>query len=405
MTATAAWWRSYRKATELDRTGGILPPGSNVFWMLFLQMAWRNLSLRPVRTLLTVVGIAVAVAAFITLVGMSRGLENAWINSLVERGVHLLGVHKGAVDIMTATLDEDLSARLARVRHVKAVSGELIELMALDSRRTVLARGWPRGSYLWRTLRLDRGHLPEVREPAGIVLGPALAEGLNKWPGSTLRIRNHRFLVTGIASPASSFSNNTIFMQLAPMQDLMDKRGKVTGFCLNIDHFENPALVAELKSTLAKNFPDLSFSETSEIADNNEIIRLLRAIAWSTSLIALIMALVVISNTLLMAVAERTREMGILSALGWQAWRVLMLIVLEGLLLSLAGSLAGTFLGLAGMHWLAALPRLQGFFEPRADLHLMVQVLLSALLLGVAGSLYPAWRAVRLNPVDALKYE
>jgi len=372
--------------------------------MLFI-LAFRNLSRRPVRSLLTAAGIAIAVAAFIALVGMSRGLENAWIGSLTERGIHIMAVQKGTVEMMTATLNQNLGSQMEKVEHVNAVAGELIDLVALDSQKTVMVRGWPAGTFLWRTLRLDRGHLPAEQESDAIVLGAALAAGLGKAPGDLLKVRDRALRVTGIALPSGSIGNNSIFMLLPAMQKLVEKPGKVTTFNFSIENSQNREALAEVRGKLARAFPDLTFSETSEIADNNDVIKMLRAIAWSTSCIALVMAVVVVFNTLLMAVTERTRELGILSAIGWPSGRILLLVVIEGLLLTLAGSLVGVALGLAGMDWLAALPRLHGFFEPRVDLLLLLEVSISALLLGLLGSLYPAWRAARLNPVDALKYE
>ena len=94
-----------------------------------------------------------------------------------------------------------------------------------------------------------------------------------------------------------------------------------------------------------------------------------------------------------------------LRGVGGPPRRSLGVIMLEGLALAVAGSAGGALLGLAGLEWLAALPQLQGFLEPTIDLHFVVQVIAVTLALGVFGGVYPAWRAARLNPVDALRYE
>jgi putative ABC transport system permease protein len=121
--------------------------------------------------------------------------------------------------------------------------------------------------------------------------------------------------------------------------------------------------------------------------------------------VALLMGAFFILNTLLMAVGERTREVGVLVAVGWSDARILALVLIEGLLLALAGGLAGAALGLAGLEWLSRLPHLRGFVDPEISPRLLGEVLGAALLLGLAGGFYPAWRALRLAVVDALRHE
>jgi putative ABC transport system permease protein len=106
-----------------------------------------------------------------------------------------------------------------------------------------------------------------------------------------------------------------------------------------------------------------------------------------------------------MSVTERVREIGILAAVGWNAGRVIALIVCEGLMLAGAGSLAGAAGGVAALNLLAAVPRVAGLIEPAVTARLIIEVTVAAVVLGGLGSLYPAWHAARLRPVEALKHE
>jgi len=108
-------------------------------------------------------------------------------------------------------------------------------------------------------------------------------------------------------------------------------------------------------------------------------------------------------NTMLMAVSERTREIGTLRAVGWSRGRVLGLILAEGTLISSLGGLVGLGAGTLGaevlIHWA---PRgLDTLYSPM----LFVEGFAIAVALGFAGALYPAWQASRLSPIEALKYE
>jgi putative ABC transport system permease protein len=106
-----------------------------------------------------------------------------------------------------------------------------------------------------------------------------------------------------------------------------------------------------------------------------------------------------------MAVMERTRELGILRALGWPARAVLGLILREAVLIGLLGGVAGTLIafGLAGL--MGAAPLVGDAFDPRWEWDVFGRAFVVALLLGLAGGLYPAYRATRLQPMEALRYE
>ena len=174
---------------------------------------------------------------------------------------------------------------------------------------------------------------------------------------------------------------------------------------MQLDHPDDAGSVAEVRSRLARAFPNLLFTESKDVAERDDVMRIFRAVSWITSAIALVMALAVILNTLLLSITERTHEIGILSALGWPSERILLMIVLEGLILAAVGSAAGTLLGIAGLKWLSNLPQVRGFLVPVVTWRLLLEVAGAALLLGVLGSIYPALRALSLKPVDALRYE
>jgi putative ABC transport system permease protein len=110
-------------------------------------------------------------------------------------------------------------------------------------------------------------------------------------------------------------------------------------------------------------------------------------------------------NTMLMSVLERTREIGVLRALGWRRRQVLEIILQESLILGLLGGALGTLLGLGLTSLLRFAEGLVGAFDPIYTPQIFVQAAAVALLAGAVGGLYPALRATYLRPVEALRYE
>ena len=121
-------------------------------------------------------------------------------------------------------------------------------------------------------------------------------------------------------------------------------------------------------------------------------------------LMALIVGGIVILNTMIMTIYERTREIGTLRALGWQKRRILGMVVREAVLLSLLSGVVGIVLGMALTKLISLVP-VASYLSAEYDLAIFVQTLAVTLVLGVLGGLYPAWRASRLSPVEALRYE
>jgi putative ABC transport system permease protein len=106
-----------------------------------------------------------------------------------------------------------------------------------------------------------------------------------------------------------------------------------------------------------------------------------------------------------MAVFERTREIGVLRSLGWQRHAILGMILREALLLGLLGGIAGIFLSFGLVHAISAIPMIGSMLQPVWELEIFARAIFIALLLGTLGGLYPAYRATRLQPVEALRYE
>ena len=146
-------------------------------------------------------------------------------------------------------------------------------------------------------------------------------------------------------------------------------------------------------------------SRASEFAEDVTDFQLMEDSTWAIAFLALLVGGAGMTNTMVMSVFERTREIGVLRALGWRKWRVVRMILSESVMLSLLGGLVGLVIGLVLIYSINLIPFIAGFVEFQFSPNLFAQALVTSLVLGAVGGIYPAWRASRLRPVEALRYE
>jgi len=120
--------------------------------MHVLSVAWHNLLRRPARSGLTALGIATAVGGFVAMVGLARGVGQAWTSHLNERGIHVLAMKKGTVEILATSLDANLAEPISVVRGVQDVDGELVVLVPMEDGPTGYVSGWRAEGFLCRSL-------------------------------------------------------------------------------------------------------------------------------------------------------------------------------------------------------------------------------------------------------------
>lgn len=371
--------------------------------MRFLGLASRNVARRRARTVLTLLGIAVAVGSFVALIGLPGGVERALSNHYAQRGTDIVAVRARTVEILTATVDEGLAEGLRRVEGVAAVAGELADLVELQNGENILVVGWPEGSFLWETVRLHAGRLPFANEPDGVLLGEAVAATLHATIGSRVVIGNHGFVVTGLTRSANAMAGRLVAVHLKTLQKLLDRKGKVTVFNIRVRPDGDGNAVSTTVARLGAAYPGLKFTGAHDFAKQLGPLRLLRSMLWAVTVVALLMAVVLVLNTLLMSITERKREIGVLSAVGWSSARIVTMIMTEGLILASVGGLLGLALGVLALRTLARAPQLTGFMDAQIDLPALRDTLTAILLLGVVGSICPAWQAARQSAVDALR--
>jgi putative ABC transport system permease protein len=371
----------------------------------FTAFAWKNLWRRRLRTLLTLGGIGMAIGAFVGLVGFSRSFEHAWLMMYLSSGTDMDVVQQS---FLNTSVDEGDGAKLRAMPQVELAAPMILNMLSLSSDVNAISYGWKADSYEFESLHILAGRRFRDGQPE-VMLGDLLAENLHKKPGDTIEIEGSPFTVVGVYHGGSALEAGAVIMPLDQMQKLGSLQGKVTAFHLRLKPpppgESDKRYLAEVSAEIEKMFPRLRAIPAAERASNNQLVQLSHAAAWGTSCIALLIGILGIANTMAMSVFERTREIGILRALGWKRWRVMLLIQLEAAALGLAGGLLGMAVGFGALRLLAVLPQTSTIVSASIPVVLLAEALGIAILAGLFAGALPAWRGAQLSPVEALRHE
>jgi putative ABC transport system permease protein len=366
---------------------------------------WKNLLRRRLRTLLTLCGIGMAIGAFVGLVGFSNAFEHAWLQIYSSSGTDIAVIQQ---TFLNTSLDESIGQKLKALPEVEQVAPMIYNVMDLTSEVNALVYGWKAGSYEFQSLQLLSGKPFRDGHPE-VMLGDLLAENLNKKPGDTLEIQGSAFTVTAIYHGGSPLEAGAVIMPLDQLQQLSSLQGKVSTIHVRL----RPAPAGEtpdqyLKRAEAKieaAIPGSRAVPAAERASNNQFVRLAHASAWGTSSIAVLIGILGIANTMAMSVFERTREIGVLRALGWKKKQVLVLIQMEAVFLGLGGGVLGIAFGWGALHLLALLPQTANIVSTSFSPLLLAEALGIAVMAGLIAGAVPAWRGAGLSPVEALRHD
>jgi putative ABC transport system permease protein len=373
--------------------------------LTFIGFAWKNLWRRRLRTSLTLCGIGMAIGAFVALVGFSRAFEQEWLRLYTSSGTDIDVVEK---TFLNTSVDEALAPRLRAVPVVDRAEPMMYNIMDLTPEINAIVFGWQADSYEFNSLTFTSGDRFHEAKPE-IILGEMLARNLNKKVGETVEMQGSGFLVTGIYHGGSGLEAAAVIMPLDQLQQISSLQGKVSSFHVRLrptpDGESRDHYLKRAQALIEAALPGLNAAPAAEYAANNQFVTLAKAIAWGTSSIALLMGILGIANTMAMSVFERTREIGVLRALGWKSWRILLLIQTEAMALGVGGGFIGIGFGWGVLRLLAALPQTASIVSASLSPFYLFQALGVAVLSGLAAGAYPAWRAAHLSPVEALRHD
>ncbi len=363
-------------------------------------MILKNLWRRKTRTLLTMLGIAIGVAAVVALSAFGEGMASGFEKMFSTSAADLTVGQKDAIMLMLSAVDAQVGDELRDMDGVDAVAGKIVDVIQMPESPYFIVMGEELRGFAIAHYRLIAGKPLNGRKQ--ILLGKLTAENFNKRVGEAFRLNDVTYRVVGIYETGVSLEDGGAVMSLNDAQSAFDKRGQVSYFVIKV---KDARQIEALKEQIGARWPNLTVTQSGEATQQDEAFAMYRSFGSFLGIFAVLVGGLGMMNTTLMSVFERTREIGVLRAVGWKRRRVIGLILGESLALALGGGALGILLGV-GLILLARLsPAVESLLQGVLTPMIFVQALAIALLLGLVGGLYPAWRASQLAPVEAMRYE
>jgi putative ABC transport system permease protein len=368
--------------------------------MTFLTIVMRSLVRRPVRTGLTLVGIAIGIAAVVALVGISQGYEKSVEQQLDTIGMDLL-VSDMAGGISPKIYNESVADEVAKLPDVTQAAKVLMHFLSVEEVPFMMVSGREWENFGWDKLTVVKGRLPKDANEEAVVLGTMAADMLKKKVGDTVQLEAAELTVVGIVDGHSVVDNGAMILSLPILQDTRGEQGKINFVNVRVAREMSEERMEQLIAEIKKIYPGGRAARTHEVVSTSQGFRVVRAMSWSTSLLAIIVGVLGVMNTMLMTVFERTHEIGILLAVGWKRLRIVFMVLCESALLGLFGGVAGVLIGIVGLKIMEH-TTIRGMLRPDTSPTLLMTSVGIAVLVGVVSGLYPAWRSSLLSPAVAL---
>ncbi|HEY1894008.1 MAG TPA: ABC transporter permease [Chthoniobacterales bacterium] len=366
--------------------------------MTFFEVVTRSLKRRPVRTGLTLLGISVGIAAVVALIGLSRGLVTSWSSGMKSRGTDIV-ISNMRGSITPKPFPASTRDRIAHVWGVSATCMILVDLMSIENAELMIVSGREWGCFAWENLKLVSGRMPKDQNERAAVLGTSAADILKKKVGDTVQIETEELAVVGIVNGGAFVENSSLILSLPLLQQITGNQNQISAIDVRVTPGTD---IQRLCTEMNRLIPEGRADTAGEHVATGEGYRVINAMSWGTSLLAVLVGVLGVTNTMLMSVFERKQEIAVLLALGWKRSRIVRMILWESALLGFFGGIIGVLLGVAGVQLLKMAPAVRGMLEPDLRINLMLQAVAIAVFVGVLSGLYPAWRSSRVAPSLAL---
>ena len=367
-----------------------------------MKLALKTLKRQKGRTILTVLGITVGVLAFVMLSAIAGGIESGFQQTIEKTGAELTVMQKGVANPAISFIKMDTVDEITQWSEVGYATPVIFTGLTMEKVSYFVIYGVVPGEFL-RDFTLNSGKALENADEFGIMIGRNLSNSTKMDAGDTLLIGDCTFTIVGVYETGNAYLDG---MSVARIQDIQ-KAFNMGDVCnvifvkLTTDALDK---ADKIEARIESAHPSLEVTKSAELASKMENIQTLQSAVSTIVFVAALIAALMILNTMNMSVYERTKEIGILRAIGWGKNHIFRLIMSEALVISILGGVLGCIFGVLLAFILEGSGQMP-FLRISVTPVLVVQALVFACVVGMLSGLLPAVRAMKMKPIDTLRFE
>ena len=365
-------------------------------------MIFTNLRRHRVRTAIGAMGIALGVATMLSVVGLLGGAVKMF-ERILSSNSEMVVFEKNVSDLFFSNVPLEVAASLEAQPFVKEVQPVLFAIISAPDRPVITCFGIKATDSRLRRGEWLQGSDSDFKEFGNaVVLGERAADFLDAKVGGTVVLGQGTYPVAGVVRLENGFENGGVFMPLACCQKAFHKEGvcSVLTIALQAGHSSS-----EVKAWMSANHDKLTALENKEFNQTYSQFRIIKTTAWVVGGCAFLLGGLSVTNTMILSVFTRIKEIAIARVCGFSRAQVALMIFGESLMVSAIGTVFGWGLSVCGLWLLKMIPALQGYIEPNIGWQEAVGAMSLAVVTALAGAMYPAWYAARLKPAQALRFE
>jgi putative ABC transport system permease protein len=368
----------------------------------FLGLALTNLRRHRLRACIGVAGIAFGVAAMLTILAVVHGAIGMFERILNTDSDYLVFERKVSDLFFSSVTPAQVASVRARAEVAEA-HPMLFGLVSAEGHPVITCFGIEAADPRLRRAKWSAGAAENFGRRTGeVFLGSRAAEFLEAKAGEEVEIGRGKFRVGGIFKTENGFEDGGVFMPLAEAQAFFHRENTASIVAVKLRDADDGA---RFKAGLEAEEPGVMALENREFSQSYNSFRILHVTAWAVGLCAFVLGGLGVANTMLLSVFGRIRELAVLRVCGFSPRQIGALVIAESLVLAAAGLAVGAGLGAGVLAVLARLPELQGYMAAKLTPPVVAGIVATAFITAVAGALYPAWFAARIQPAEALRYE
>ena len=387
--------------------------------MTLSKLVLRNITRRRGRFVFTLLGITIGIASFVTFQSMGGNLKKEIYRETASLGANLVVIPKGSCgfeQLSVLTGDQmPTNITMEEIKKVAAIKGLtvvpfLAQKTAIHNSPVSVNGILPEETRTLKAWSVADGAYFSTGNDRGAVVGMAAAKQFKLNPGSVVTIRGEQVQVQGVLNETGGRDDFTVFLPLPLAQRLFKAVDRVSYAAVKVDN------LALTDSYIEKINEAVGLGVVSDKQMLKSVLSIVGSVNITLQLIAAVSVLAAafgIINTMMTATYERKREIGILQALGAKQSTIFTAFIMESGFYGLIGGVSGVAAGLITSIVAAPYISSNAFTtlvkgsgtNAAIDYKLVIGSVLFSVIVAVAAGLYPAWRAARLSPVEAISYE